>query len=89
MGRALKPCGTRAACMRHLRNGEQPCDACAQANKEYGEAYRHATAVIRDPAGTRLRAAHAANRQREAQVAAQLEAIRAKAARRVARQERP
>lgn len=28
------PCGTTAAYARHLRNGEQPCDACREANAE-------------------------------------------------------
>lgn len=28
---ALKPCGTPAAYRRHLRNGEDPCDACRAA----------------------------------------------------------
>lgn len=32
-GAHLKPCGTQAAYMRHLRNGEKPCDACTAANR--------------------------------------------------------
>lgn len=27
-----KPCGTRAAYLRHLDHGEPPCDPCAEAN---------------------------------------------------------
>jgi hypothetical protein len=27
----LRPCGTRAAYKRHLRHGEDPCDACKEA----------------------------------------------------------
>ena len=32
--RTPAPCGTTAAYARHLRNGEQPCDACREANAE-------------------------------------------------------
>ena len=32
MTRNLRPCGTTAAYRRHLRNGEQPCEACRSAN---------------------------------------------------------
>lgn len=32
--RKLQPCGTRAAYVRHLRNNEEPCDACRAANVE-------------------------------------------------------
>ena len=31
---ASEPCGTPAAFRRHKRNGEEPCDACGQAEKE-------------------------------------------------------
>ena len=31
MPRDLKPCGTQAAYKRHLRHGEEPCDACKEA----------------------------------------------------------
>lgn len=31
MPRVLKPCGTEAAYRRHLRNGEEACDACKAA----------------------------------------------------------
>lgn len=30
--RTRQPCGTRAAYRRHLNAGEQPCDACIEAN---------------------------------------------------------
>ena len=40
MGRELKPCGIRAAYMRHLRNRQVPCPQCAAANQAYGRAYR-------------------------------------------------
>jgi hypothetical protein len=33
MTKALKPCGTTSAYRRHLHRGEQPCDACREANK--------------------------------------------------------
>lgn len=29
-----EPCGTSAAFRRHKRNGEDPCDACDQAEKK-------------------------------------------------------
>lgn len=32
--RKLKPCGTHAAYVRHLRNNEKPCDPCTAANRE-------------------------------------------------------
>ena len=39
--RTPAPCGTIAAYARHLRNGEQPCDACRKANAErHRELYR-------------------------------------------------
>lgn len=33
-GRTLKPCGTTAAARRHYLNGEKPCDACRDAERE-------------------------------------------------------
>ena len=33
--RQPKPCGTRAAAARHRRNGEEPCDACLEAERTY------------------------------------------------------
>lgn len=38
MARELKPCGTFAAARRHWRNGEDPCDACREAELEYQRA---------------------------------------------------
>lgn len=44
----LKPCGTRAAWMRHKANGEQPDPACEEANRAYQrEAKRRQYAVTR------------------------------------------
>ena len=34
-GRELQPCGTFAAYKRHLKRGERPCGACAEANREH------------------------------------------------------
>lgn len=33
MSREPRPCGTSAAYVRHLRRGQQPCDACREANR--------------------------------------------------------
>lgn len=33
MPRQLKPCGSRAAYVRHQRHGETPCDACVEGNR--------------------------------------------------------
>ena len=35
MARALQPCGTYAAYRRHTRNGEEACDLCKQAYRDY------------------------------------------------------
>lgn len=46
--RALQPCGTRAAYVRHKRHGEQPCSACTAANSRYSlDQYHLVTAVMR------------------------------------------
>lgn len=34
MARELRPCGTVAAYVRHLRHGEEPCDDCRKANND-------------------------------------------------------
>lgn len=34
MARKLKPCGTYAAYIRHLKHNEKPCDPCTLANRE-------------------------------------------------------
>lgn len=31
--KGLQPCGSWAAYKRHLRHGEQPCEACAEASR--------------------------------------------------------
>ena len=36
MSRELQPCGTRAAYQRHIRSGEEPCEACREANRTRG-----------------------------------------------------
>lgn len=39
--RTPAPCGTTAAYARHLRHGEQPCQACREANAaKHRELYR-------------------------------------------------
>lgn len=44
--RRLKPCGTNAAYMRHIRRGEKPCPSCCAAHageiKRYQDAARAA-----------------------------------------------
>lgn len=40
MPRELSPCGSMAAARRHWRNGEDPCDACREAELEYQRAKR-------------------------------------------------
>lgn len=40
MSRTLRPCGTQAAYMRHLRNGESTCEPCREANNAYHRTYR-------------------------------------------------
>lgn len=37
--RELKPCGTTAACRRHLRWGQEPCESCKEA--EYARNRKH------------------------------------------------
>ena len=36
----LKPCGTNAAYQRHIKTGEQPCDACVHAHQAVMQVYR-------------------------------------------------
>ena len=40
MTRELKPCGTRAAYLRHLKNREPPCFGCSYANATFQERQR-------------------------------------------------
>ena len=41
----LKPCGTRAAYVRHLRHGEDPCRPCRDAMAEHRRLHRAARAA--------------------------------------------
>ena len=44
----MQPCGTRAAYIRHRRNGEKPCEPCAQAERDYQRArYQPTTPRLR------------------------------------------
>lgn len=57
--RSLKPCGTRAAYQRHLKNGEPPCAACLAANNKANEDHRADHVIRREEdqrAGARVRA---------------------------------
>ncbi len=36
----LRPCGTVAAYARHRKRKETPCDACREANRQYGKPYK-------------------------------------------------
>ena len=52
------PCGTRAAAVRHRANGEKPCDACLEAEREdsrrrWSESRRRGARRVRQPCGTR------------------------------------
>lgn len=38
----LQPCGTRAAYIRHLAHGEEPCNDCTVANREYARKQKRA-----------------------------------------------
>lgn len=44
-GRPLKPCGTQAAYLRHLRAGEKACAECRAANADYYRRARVAAGV--------------------------------------------
>lgn len=46
MARQLKPCGTPAAYIRHLRHGERPCFECSEANRRRGEQQRRAVGKL-------------------------------------------
>lgn len=54
----LKPCGSRAAYQRHLRRGEEPCDACRLANNAEHRVARSAYSAARTRAYFALRAFH-------------------------------
>lgn len=53
----LKPCGTMAACRRHLRAGEAACEACAAANREHARAVGRRVQAAEDAERARLDAA--------------------------------
>lgn len=42
----LKPCGSRAAYVRHRRHGEDPCDACVEDNRRYMQKIRELYAQL-------------------------------------------
>jgi hypothetical protein len=48
MARPLKPCGTRAAYQRHLKNREVPCQACTEANRATAQAQVAARRAVLD-----------------------------------------
>lgn len=48
--RVLKPHGTTAAYQRHLKAGEDPCDACRAARARYTREYRAGLVPKREPA---------------------------------------
>ena len=50
--RQPKPCGTYAAYVRHRNHGEQPCEACVAAMREYSlRSYRRSMARAKESAG--------------------------------------
>lgn len=40
------PCGTFGAYQRHIRNGETPCDPCAEASRVYMQRWRRDTGDV-------------------------------------------
>lgn len=50
MTRVLKPHGTSAAHQRHIKAGEDPCDACREARAQYTRDYRAGLIPGRQPA---------------------------------------
>lgn len=64
--RALQPCGTRAAYVRHRARGEQPCQACVDAWRAYArDAARRYREADPDAFRAGRRAYYQANRDRE------------------------
>lgn len=59
MARELRPCGTEAAYQRHLRHGEEPCEACDRAHAAYVRAAYHD-----NPARRAAKIAYSSARQR-------------------------
>lgn len=52
MARELKPCGTPAAARRHWRLGEELCDACREADRQYQRDRRGGGPFRPAPCGT-------------------------------------
>jgi hypothetical protein len=50
MARQLKPHGTNAAYQRHIKAGEDPCEACRSAHAVYSRDHRHGNIPARKPA---------------------------------------
>lgn len=59
MKTSLQPCGTRAAYMRHIENGEDPDVACRRANTEHQGRY-----IAESPQARGKHAVRVAARQR-------------------------
>jgi hypothetical protein len=70
---ALKPCGTVAAYLRHLRYDGEACEACLQANNDrgreeravYGRAKARAMATLKKAHPDVFDSLHGAERERE------------------------
>lgn len=62
---ALKPCGSWAAYVRHIRHGEKACEACLEANRD------RTTNIVNGPDGARVLGRNRA-RQRALRALAQL-----------------
>ena len=52
MSRELRPCGTWAAYMRHVRAGEDPCEACREAARSKSRQEWHRRSLKVKPCGT-------------------------------------
>lgn len=52
MASRLQPCGTNAAYGRHLRAGDDPCDPCKQAHREYVQRWQTTSGRELAPCGT-------------------------------------
>jgi hypothetical protein len=72
--RKVAACGTRSGYNRHLRNSEQPCEACSDANnrdkatearRAYARAYQRALGRLRDLYGDQFDRLLADERARE------------------------
>lgn len=58
--RDLRPCGTQAAWARHRRKGEEPCEACKQANRDHVREW-----VLRNPDKVRANQKRWADKHRD------------------------